>query len=167
MFPHQEHFWFIGCVFYKSCLICAFFMSWSIFCFLILSMSCLFYALQHFFQVFCLLFELHFFIHLVPLMHHYPCSYLLFFPSFFLAHLSIRVKKEESIVESIPGSILLLCTFLGREILEGGCIYQGGEDIFLYEKTLFCFVLHYVCALMIACLDDQLLCYVIIVVISL
>ena len=54
MFLHQEHVWFIGCVFYTSCPTCAFFMPWSIFCFLILilSMSCLFYALQHFFRCF-------------------------------------------------------------------------------------------------------------------
>ena len=33
---------------------------------------------------FCLLFELHFLIHLAPLMHLYPCSYLHLLPSFLL-----------------------------------------------------------------------------------
>ena len=123
----------------------------------------------------CRIVFLRYFVFCLSFISHSSCtphaSLSLFLSSFiFLILLGPFVyscQKGESIVESIPGSILLLCTFLGREILEGGCIYQGGEDIFLYEKTLFCFVLHYVCALMIACLDDQLLCYVIIVVISL
>ena len=29
MFPHQEYFWFIGCVFNTPCPTCAFFMHWS------------------------------------------------------------------------------------------------------------------------------------------
>ena len=29
MFPHQEHVWFVGCVFCTLCPICAFFMHWS------------------------------------------------------------------------------------------------------------------------------------------
>ena len=29
MFPHQEHVWFIGCVFNTPCPTCAFFMHWS------------------------------------------------------------------------------------------------------------------------------------------
>ena len=75
-------------------------------------------------------------------MHHYPCSYLHIFPLFFFTPLSIRVKKGESILESL----LDLWTFVGGEIPQRRCIYQGGEDIF-YEKTLFHFVLHYVCFL--------------------
>ena len=116
--------------------------------------------------MFCLLFELHFLIHLVPLMHHYPCSYLLFFPSFFLAHLPIPSKKGESILESIPKSIVisiwLLCTFSMGEIpflvhiLNGrnsiSYAYSSGEKVLdkmhiPRKKTFFirkpCFVLFY------------------------
>ena len=128
MFPHQEHFWFIGCVFYTPCPTYAFLMPYSCIAhrhllrtpllpqsclglYLVsLSLAChvLLYALQHcVFNVFCLLFELHFLIHHVPLMHHYPCSYLLFFPSFLFINLSIRDKKGESIQESIPKSFVI------------------------------------------------------------
>ena len=48
--------------------------------------------------LFCLLFKLHFFIYLAPLMHFYSCSYLHFLPSFLLDPLSIHVKKGESIL---------------------------------------------------------------------
>ena len=54
-----------------------------------------------FLRCFVFLFELHFLIHLAPLMHLYPCSYLLFFPSVLLIYLSIRDKKGKSILESI------------------------------------------------------------------
>ena len=47
-----------------------------------------------FFKIcFCLLFELHFLIHLAPLTHHYPCSHLLLFLSVLLIHFSICDKK--------------------------------------------------------------------------
>ena len=59
------------------------------------------------FKVFCLLFELLFLINLAPLMHHYPYSYFLFFPSFLLIHLSIRDKKGESILESVMECIVI------------------------------------------------------------
>ena len=75
------------------------------------SLACHVYFIHCVFKVFCFLFELHFLIHLVPLMHLYPCSYFLFFPSFFLAPLSLCVKKGESTLESIIISIWLLCTF--------------------------------------------------------
>ena len=48
--------------------------------------------------LFCLRFELHFLIHLAPIMHHYHCSYLHLLPLFLLDPLSIRDKKEESIL---------------------------------------------------------------------
>ena len=70
-------------------------------CSIIFSMSCLLYALQHFFRCFCLLFELHFLIHLASLMHHL----LPLFISYFLSLLSLDsfvYKKGESILESIP-----------------------------------------------------------------
>ena len=129
MFHHQEHVWFIDCVFYTPCPTCAFLMLCtqpslvctfatlvmprSISFFFILCMSYLFYALQHFvFIEFCFLFEFYFLIHLVPLMYLYPCSYFLFFsflffPSFLLIHLSICDKKRESILDSILECIVI------------------------------------------------------------
>ena len=61
------------------------------------SISCLPHALWHFF-LFCLLFELYFLIHVIPLMHHYPCSYLHLLPSFLLDPLFIHIKKGDSIL---------------------------------------------------------------------
>ena len=46
----------------------------------------------------CLRFELHFLIHLAPLIHHYHCSYLHLLLSFLLDPLSIPDKKGESIL---------------------------------------------------------------------
>ena len=68
-----------------------------------LSLAChIFFMLYGIFKdVFCLMFELHFLIHLAPLMHHLlSLSYLLFFPTFLLIHLSIRDKKGECILSS-------------------------------------------------------------------
>ena len=69
------------------------------------SLACyVIYALQHFFKdvfVFCLSFNFSFILHPSCIIF-YPCSYLLFFPSFLLIHLSICDKNEESIPESIP-----------------------------------------------------------------
>ena len=77
-------------------------MPWSISCFLILSMLCLLYALQHLVFVFCFSFIPH---SCCTPYTYYPCSYLHLFPSFFLTPLSIRVKKGESILKSIVISI--------------------------------------------------------------
>ena len=57
---------------------------------------------EFFLRCFVFLFELHFLIHLALLMHLYPCSYLLFFPSVLLIYLPIRDKKGKSILENIP-----------------------------------------------------------------
>ena len=91
---------------------------------------------------FSLLFELHFLIHLAPLMHFFPCSYLLFFLSFLLIHLSIRDKKGESIPECIVISIWLTCTFIGRKSHKCDA-YTKGEKTFFYQENLvlFCFTL--------------------------
>ena len=70
-------------------------MHWSIPCFVIL--ACLVYLMLCGI-LFCLRFELHFLIHLAPLMHHYHCLYLHLLPSFLLDPLSIRDKKGESIL---------------------------------------------------------------------
>ena len=51
--------------------------------------------------ILCLSFIFSFILHL-PCIICYPCSYLLFFPSLLLIHLSIRDKKGESIPGSIP-----------------------------------------------------------------
>ena len=87
-------------------------------CSIILSMSCLLYALQHLFDFFvfhlCLIFL--FILHPSCIIF-YPCSYLLFFPSFLLIHLSICDKKGQSILKCIIISIRLMFTFLGGEIL--------------------------------------------------
>ena len=74
---------------------------------------------------FCLSFELHFLIHLAPLMHHYPYSYLIFFPTFLLIHLSICDKKGESILESIPKCIVIYIWLMWENI----CIYDFEGEI--------------------------------------
>ena len=76
-------------------------------CFIILSMSCILYALQHVLSCLCFSFELHFLIHFCTPHASYPCLYLLFFPSFLLIVLSIRDKKGESISESIQVCIVI------------------------------------------------------------
>ena len=70
-------------------------MHWSIPYFFILSYHVYFILCS---ILFCLLFELHFLIHLAPLMHLYPCSFLHLLPSFLLDPLSICDKKRESIL---------------------------------------------------------------------
>ena len=55
--------------------------------------------------LFCLLFEFHFLIHLVPFMHPILVHIFYFFPSFLLIPLFTRGKKRESILESIVISI--------------------------------------------------------------
>ena len=166
-------------------------------------------------MVFCLLFELLFLINLAPLMHHYPYSYFLFFPSFLLIHLSIRDKKGDSILESVMECIVISydsCAHSQEEKFYLVHIYRGRNFIgemhiprgrrHLLWENLVLFALHYVCFLvcfmvlwvmfsiyalllsshcvcvldmhtslcycvfLIACSDDHLLCYMIIVVIS-
>ena len=120
MFPHQEHVWFIGCVFSTLCPTCAFFMHctqpllahtfatlvmhWSIPYFVIL--ACHVYLMLYSILL-CLRFELHFLIHLAPLMHHYHCSYLHLLPSFLLDPLSIPDKKGESILQRVYRSVFV------------------------------------------------------------
>ena len=81
----------------------------------------------------------------------YPCSYLLFFPSFLLIVLSIRDKKGGeytgeytglychfymTYVHALRGSNFTSCTFVGGESHRGDA-YTKGEETFFYEKTLF------------------------------
>ena len=159
--------------------------------------------------IFCLSFILSFILHPSCIIF-YPCSYLFFFPSFILIHLSICDKNGESILECIVISIWLvhnlrgrnstLCTFVGGESHRGDA-YTKGEKTSLWENLVLscftwclfsrCFMVLWVtfsiydlllsshcvylldmhtslchCALLIACSDDHLLCYVMIVVIS-
>ena len=117
-------------------------MHWSISCFLILACH-VYFMLCSILFLRCFSFCLSFISHLCCTPQHpFLVLFFHFFPSFFLAPLSIHVKKGESILESLLDS----CTFIGGKIPKGRCIYQRGENIF-YKKTLFSFVLHYVCFL--------------------
>ena len=76
------------------------------------------------FVAFCyvLCFELHFLIHLAPLMHHSPYSFLHLLPSFLLDPIVYSCQKGgeytlECIPESFVISIWLLCISLEGEIL--------------------------------------------------
>ena len=139
MFPHQEHVWIIGCIFNTPCPTYAFSMHWSYiaYCHLLhtplLSLSCiglyLVFSSQHVMftlhfvaSCYVLCFELHFPIHLAPLMHHSPYSFLHLLPSFLLDPFVYSCKKGgeytlECIPESFVISIWLLCTSLEGEIL--------------------------------------------------
>ena len=98
--------------------------------------------------MFYLLSELHFLIHLTPLMHFYPCSYLLFFPFFLLIHLFIRDKKGESIPKCIVISICLMCTFVRGENHRGDAYTKRKKAFFLWENFVL-FALCYACFLVI------------------
>ena len=191
MFPHQEHVWIIGCVLNTPCPTCTFFMHWSYiaYCHLLhtplLPLSCIGLYLvsssQHVMLALCfvasyyvLCFELHFLIHLAPLMHHSPFSFLHLLPSFLLDPFVYQCQKGgkytlECIPKSFVISIWLLCTPLGGEILflvhicsgrnipQGRCIYQGGEDIVLTRK--FCFVCHFFMTVLVYDLVSHM-CYI-------
>ena len=75
--------------------LCYLVMHWSMPCFFIL--ACHVYLMLCSILL-CLRFELHFLIHLAPLIHHYRCSFLHLLPSFLLDPLSIPDKKGESIL---------------------------------------------------------------------
>ena len=166
MFPHQELFWIIGCVFNTPCPTCAFSMLWSCIahCHLLhtplLPLSCIgLYRVsssQHVvftlcFVAFCFVLGLSFiFSFIITFMHHYHWSYLHLLPLFLLDPLSIRDKKGESILQrvyrrgllctSLGGEILFLVQICrGRDIPQGRCIFQGGEDIVLIRKLCFIF----------------------------
>ena len=132
----------------------------------------------------------------------YPCSYLIFFPSFLLIHLSIRDKKAESIlvcyrhfymthVHILRGINSTSCTFVGGESRRGDAYTKGEKTFFLenlillcacFPIALWCFEICLVSSMLCcshrimrmcwtcihsyACSDDHLLCYVIIIVIS-
>ena len=121
--------------------------------------------------VFC--FEFHFLIHLAPLMHHSPYSFLHLLSSFLLDYFVYSCQKGgeytlECIAESFVISIWLLCTSLrgeilflvhicrGRDIPYGRCIYQEGEDIVLIRELCFgvwCMIKFLICVTL--CLLDR------------
>ena len=159
MFPHQEHVWIIGCIFNTPCPTYAFSMHWSYiaYCHLLhtplLPLSCiglyLVFSSQHVMftlhfvaSCYVLCFELHFPIHLAPLMHHSPYSFLHLLPSFLLDPFVYSCKKGgeytlECIPESFVISIWLLCTSLKGEILFLMHICKGRRHC-INKKTLFC-----------------------------
>ena len=127
------------------------------------SLACHVYFMLHsIFRCFCLLFELHFLIHLAPLIYHllplfissflslipldsfvyslqkegeYTREYIGVYHHFYITHLHI-----------LRGGYSILCTFVGGESHRGDA-YTKGEKTFFYEKTLFCLVLPYACFL--------------------
>ena len=123
MFPHQEHVWFIGCIFNTPCPTSAFFMHWSCIAhshFLhtpLLPLSCiglyLAYSSQHvmstlcfvaFFFVLGLSFIFSFILHpscIIIIVHSFNSC-----PLFLLDPLSIPDKKGKSILQRVYQSIL-------------------------------------------------------------
>ena len=107
-------------------------------------------------------FELHFLIHLAPIMHHLLSLFISFFFLFFLLiHLSIHNKKGREYtkvytevfhhfymthVHILKGRNSTSCTFIGRESHRGDA-YTKGKKTFFYEKTVFCLVLLNACFL--------------------
>ena len=126
MFPHQEHVWFIGCVFNTPCPTCAFSIFWSCIAHShllhtpLLPLSCIGRDLasssQHvrftlcfveFYFVFGLSFIFSFISHpsciMIIVRSFISCPFF-----FSLTPLSIRVKKGESILQSsIPESFVI------------------------------------------------------------
>ena len=128
-----------------------------------------------FFRCFCLLFELHFLIHLAPVMHHllplFISSFLSLLPldSFFYSWQkggeNTRVYHHFYMthVHILRGENFTSCTFIGGESHRGDA-YTKGEKTFFYEKILFCLVFPYACFLIILwcfelCLVSMLSCF--------
>ena len=143
MFPHQDHVWFICCIFNTPCPKCAFSMLLSCIAHShllhtpLIPLSSIglylgFFILAcHVYLMFCstlfsLKIELYFLIHLASLMHHYHCSYL---------HL---LCTSEEFLSFLHGSCVhpqgekfyFLCTFVG------GDIFHKGDAYIKREKTL-------------------------------
>ena len=157
MLSHQEHVWFIGCVFNTPCPTCAFFMHWSCIAHShllhtpLLPLSCIGLYLtsssQHVMFTFC--FVAFYFVlglsFIFSFILHPSCiiTYIHLFPSFLLNPLSIPDKKGESILQRVYRSVLSFlydscahpqgekfnfsCTFVGGEIFRKGVAYTKGE----------------------------------------
>ena len=96
--------------------------------------------------IFCLSFIFSFILH-PSCINFYHCSYLLFFPSFLLIHLSIHDKITGvycyfymTRVHILRGRNSTLCTFVGGESHRGDA-YTKGKKTFFMRKP--CFVLFY------------------------
>ena len=121
-------------------------------CSIILSMSCSLCFVAFLLRCFCLSFELHFLIHLAPLMHHLSPLFI----SSFLSLLPLDSfvyswpKRGEytglyryfymTHVHTLRGRNCTSCTFVGGESHRGDA-YTKGEKAFFYEETLFYFML--------------------------
>ena len=114
----------------------------SISCSIILSMLCSLCFVAFFLKMF-MSFVWTSFSHSSCIPHaSYPCSYLLFFPSFLLIHLSICDKKGESIPVCFVIYIWLMCTFVGQENHRGDAYTKGEKTFllcFLFLFFLWCF----------------------------
>ena len=136
---------------------CVYVMPKSVSCSIILSMSCSLCFVAFFFLCFCLMFELHFLIHLAPLMHHILPLFIS--SSFFLIPLDWFVYSWQkggvytgytgvfrhfymTHVHILKGRNSTLSTFVGGENYRGDA-YTKREKTF----SLFCFGLYYSCAL--------------------
>ena len=124
-----------------------------------------------FLRYFCLSFELHFLIHLTPLMHHlshlFISSFLSLLPLDSFVYLWQKggeyIGKYTSMfrhfymthVHILRGINSTLCTFVGGESYRGDA-YTKGEKRF----SLFCFGLYYTCALVGSCFLDANTSYI-------
>ena len=109
----------------------------------------LFMLYSIFLRCFCLLFELHFLIHLAPLMHHHSplfvSSFLSLLPLDSFVYLWQKGGEDfMTHVHILRGRYSTSCTFVGGEIHRGDA-YIKGEKTFFYEKISFmrkpCFTL--------------------------
>ena len=106
--------------------------------------------------MFYLSFELHFLIHLAPIMHHLLSLFIsFFFPFFLLIHLSIHNKKGREYtkvytkmfrhfymthVHILKGRNSTSCTFIGGESHRGDAYTKGEKTSFMRKP---CFALFY------------------------
>ena len=153
MFPHQDHVWFIGCVFHTPCPTCAFSMHWTqpplAYTFATLVMH---WFIPYFFILachvylilcsilFCLRFVLHFLILLAPLILHSHYSYLHLLPSFLLDPFIYLCKKrgKYTLEQYAREFCHFYMTFV--PILWGGnfisCAHLQGERYFIREMHI-------------------------------
>ena len=158
MFPLQEHVWFIGCVFNTPYPTCASSMLWLCIAHSyllhtpLLPLSCIGLYLvsssQHvmftlcFVAIFffCLRFELHFLIHLTPLMHYYHIGRTFNSWPHFSLTLCLFVKKRGRVYsreytrEFFHFYMTLVHIFRGRNSIS--CAHLQGERYFIGEMHI-------------------------------
>ena len=126
-------------------------MHWSIPCFFILTCHVYLMLCR---TLFCHRIELHFLLHLAPVMPHQHCLFLHLLPSFLLDSLSILDKKGESILQKVYrrvfSSLYDSCAHPQEEKFYFSCIFVVGrysiEEMHIprgrrhcvNQKTLFC-----------------------------